>query len=137
MKDFRIRLKVAWSETDAARVVHFSNYFRYFERAELEFYDRLGFNYAKTLKSSTLWYPRVEAHCRYISPCEFNDELEVVMTLGEMKEKSIRYNMIVNNLTTQKQAAEGYVTIVAVDQKLGKAVPLPAEFARAISDYFS
>jgi len=137
MKEYKVRLKVAWHETDAARVVHFSNYFKYFERAELELYDYLGFNYARTLKNSTMWFPRVEAHCKYLSPCEFNDEIEVIMNLAEMKEKSIKYNMRVFNLTTQKISAEGYITIVAVDRNIGKAVALPKDFAQAILKYFN
>jgi len=137
MREFKIKLKVAWHETDAANVVHFSNYFKYFERAELDFYDYLGFNYAKTLKNSNLWFPRVEAHCRYLSPCEFNDDIEVMMSLAELKEKSIKYNMKVFNVTTQKVSAEGYITVVAVDKKIGRAVPLPADFVQAISKYFS
>ena len=136
MREFRFRMKVPWSDTDAAMVVHFSNYFKYFERTELEFYDNLGFNYAKTLDRSTLWFPRVEAHCRYLSPCHFDDEIEVSMTLSELKEKSVRYDMKLFNLTTQKISAEGYIVVASVDKRIGKAVPIPKDFAEAIARYF-
>lgn len=136
MKEFRLKLKVAWFETDAARVVHFSNYFKYFERAELEFYNALGFNYNRFLKNSTLWFPRVEAFCKYLSPCEFDDEIDVIMTLSEMKEKSVKYAFKLFNVTKQSLSAEGYITVVSVDQRTGRAVPLPKDFAESISKYF-
>jgi acyl-CoA thioester hydrolase len=136
MKEYRIKLKVPWSDTDAARVVHFANYFKYFEKVELDFYDTLGFNYSMLLKKSTIWFPRVEARCTYRSPCEFDDEIEVSMSLLEMKEKSVKYGMKVYNRTKEKLSAEGYVVVVAVDRRRGRAVLLPRELASAISGYF-
>ena len=35
---FKTYIRVSWTDTDAAQVVHFSNYFRFFEKAE-EFYS--------------------------------------------------------------------------------------------------
>src|SRR5579875_2267831 len=102
MKEFSIRMRVPWSDTDAAGVVHFANYFRYFERVELELYRKLGFAYSKSLMKMGLWFARVEAHCSYLSPCEFDDEIEVKMRLTTLGRRSVKYGMEVLNLTTGK-----------------------------------
>ena len=40
----RIRRRVEFSETDMAGIVHYSNFFRYMEAAEHEFFRALGFS---------------------------------------------------------------------------------------------
>ena len=83
---FKTPFRVAWVDTDAAQVVHYSNYFRFFERAEEEFYRHLGFSFTD-LHATGLWFPRVEASCQYKRPARFDDLLEVEVRIGELKEK--------------------------------------------------
>ncbi len=136
MKDFRVQLRVAWVETDAAQVVHFTNYFRYFEKAEEEFYNKLGFNFS-SLNKYDVWLPRIEAYCRYFSPCRFNDLIEVSLRIDELREKSIRYGFTINNLTTGKKAAEGYVVVVAASISENHAVPIPKEIVEKLKPFLS
>jgi YbgC/YbaW family acyl-CoA thioester hydrolase len=42
---FKFDIPVRWVDTDALRVVHYSNYFRYAEAAEEELYRSLGFTF--------------------------------------------------------------------------------------------
>jgi acyl-CoA thioester hydrolase len=136
MTDFRIQLRTAWVETDAAQVVHFTNYFRYFEKAEEEFYNKLGFDFQSVSKYN-IWLPRIEAHCKYFSPCRFNDIVEVSLKVEEIREKSIRYGFTINNLTTGKKAAEGYVVIVAASITENRAVPIPKEIIEKLKPYLN
>ncbi|MEM3714920.1 MAG: thioesterase family protein [Thermoprotei archaeon] len=135
MNDFRVQFRVSWVETDAAQVVHFTNYFRYFERAEEALYNKLGFDFL-SLSKYGVWIPRVEAHCKYLSSCRFNDLIEVSIRVEEIKEKAIRYGFMVNNLTTGKKAAEGYVVIVSVSINENRAVPIPKEIVEKIRSFF-
>ena len=61
---FKTSFRVSWTDTDAAQVVHFPNYFKFFEKAEEEFYRHLGFNVADIAEKG-VWFPRVEAFCQY------------------------------------------------------------------------
>jgi len=87
---FKTTFRVSWADTDAAQVVHYSNYFRFFERAEEEFYRHLGFSF-NDVANKGLWFPRVEAFCQFKRPVRFNDLIEVELTIEELKEKSIKY----------------------------------------------
>jgi len=136
MKSFSVQFRVSWVETDAANVVHFSNYFRYFERAEEEFYNSLGIDF-QSFSSSGIWFPRIEAYCRYLSPCKFNDLIEVTLQIDEIREKAIRYRFIVNNLTSGKKAAEGYFVIVSANIKENQAIPLPREIVEKLKAFCS
>lgn len=128
---FRTSFRVAWADTDAAQVVHYSNYFRFFERTEEEFYRHLGFTFMDTARRG-LWFPRVEAFCQYKKPARFNDLLEVELTVEELKEKSVKLGFNVFNKETATLLATGYVVIVAADKQTGKATKIPDDIVEKL-----
>ncbi len=84
---FKASFRVSWAETDAAQIVHFSNYFRFFERTEEKLYRNLGFNFNDVMRKHNILFPRVEAFCQFKKPARFNDLLEVEVHVGEIKRK--------------------------------------------------
>jgi acyl-CoA thioester hydrolase len=123
-KSFKTSLRVTWADTDAAGVVHYSNYFRFFERAEEEFYAALGFTFAD-FRDSGLWLPRVEACCQYKKPSRCNDVLEIEVSVEELREKVIRLGFTVTNKASADVVALGHIVIVAADKQAGKATKIP------------
>jgi YbgC/YbaW family acyl-CoA thioester hydrolase len=133
-KTFKTQYRVTWADTDAAQVVHYSNYFRLFERAEEEFYRHLGFSFTD-FRTRGLWFPRVEAFCQYKKPATFNDLLEIEVTVDELKEKSVKYGFNVLNKETGHSLATGYVVIVAADKQAGKATRIPGEIIEKLRPF--
>jgi acyl-CoA thioester hydrolase len=131
---FKVSFRVSWVDTDTAQVVHFSNYFRFFEKAEEEFYRLLGFGFNE-FKDMGLWVPRVEAFCQYKKPAKFNDLIEVELAIEELKEKSIKYGFKVFNKESAVLLANGYVIIVTADKQTGKAVQIPREIAEKLKPF--
>jgi acyl-CoA thioester hydrolase len=131
---FRTAFRVAWADTDAAGVVHYSNYFRFFERTEEEFYRHLGFTFEDTAKQG-LWFPRIEAFCQYKKPARFSDLLEVELTVEGLKEKSFRLGFRIVNKETSVLLAAGYVVVVVADKQTGKAVRIPEETLRKLKAF--
>jgi acyl-CoA thioester hydrolase len=131
---FKTSIRVTWADTDAAGVVHFSNYFRFFERAEEEFYRALGFSFAD-FRSKGLWFPRVEAFCQYKKPAGFNDVLDIEVTVEELREKSVRLGFMMFNKDTEGFLASGHLVIVAADRQTGKAAQMPAEVFEKLKAY--
>jgi len=131
---FRTSLRVTWVETDAAGVVHYSNYFRFFERAEEEFYGHLGFSFDDAAKHG-VWFPRVEVFCQYRKPARFNDLLEVELTIEELKEKSVKYGFRISDKETATTVADGYVVVVAADKQTGKSTQIPMEIAEKLKSF--
>jgi acyl-CoA thioester hydrolase len=123
-----------WADTDAAQVVHYSNYFRFFERAEEEFYRHLGFSFNDTTEKG-LWFPRVEAFCQYKRPARFNNLLEVELAVDELKERTVELAFRVFNKETATLLATGYVVVVAADKQTGKATKIPAEIAEKLAAF--
>jgi len=131
---FKNRFRVVWADTDAAGVVHYSNYFRFFERAEEEFYRSLNFSFADTAKKG-LWFPRVEAFCQYKKPARFNDLVEVELTIDELKQKSMKINFRILNAETSELLATGYVVIVVADKQTGRSTQMPVEIMEKLKPF--
>jgi len=135
MPPFITKLRVSWVDTDAAQIVHFSNYLRFFEKAEEEFYRSIGLNFEAIAEKYGLLLPRVEAFCRYMAPSRFNDLLEIRLSIKELGKKSIKYGFKVYNANSGRQVAEGYIVVVATDEKIEKAAELPKEFVEKLTPF--
>jgi len=125
---FSTSFRVTWVDTDAAGVVHYSNYFRFFERAEEEFYRHLGFDFTN-FREMGLWFPRVEAFCQYKKPARYGDLLVVEVGVEELKEKSAKLNFKVMKKENADLLALGHLVIVAVDKQTEHATRIPVDIA--------
>ncbi|MDX2110490.1 MAG: acyl-CoA thioesterase [Verrucomicrobiota bacterium] len=84
---------VEFSETDAAGLVHFSNYFRYMEKAERELFSQA--NIPLVVDDGTLFFgwPRVNASCDFCAPLRFGDRVSIHLSIQEISRKAIRYRV--------------------------------------------
>src|ERR1051326_3452300 len=57
---FEMRVQTYWSDSDAAGIVFFPNYFRFFEQAEEELFRSGGKQRQAMLEAHHVWMPRVE-----------------------------------------------------------------------------
>lgn len=128
---FKHQFRARIVDTDSAGHVHFSNYLRYAEKAEEEFMRSFGKSF-KDMETEKFLLPKAEAKCEYLEPIKCDDKIEVILKIGELKEKSYRYNFEINNLTSNEKAAEGYLIIVYVDQKQEKPSEIPPEFRKEL-----
>jgi len=128
---FKHTFRVRWVDTDAAGVMHYSNYFRQFEACEEEFYRSMGLSFKTIYEKYGIGLPRVEAHCNYKSSCRFDDTIEITMKAGEIGDKTITYNFQVLLKDSGKLAADGYLKCIAVNEKW-KAIPIPENFVKLI-----
>lgn len=134
MAVFKTIYRVTWSDTDAAQVVHHSNYFRLFERAEEELYEHLGLSFNYFIERG-IWLPRIEVFCRYKTPSRFGDTLEISLSIKEIKEKSVKYGFVVKKRDADTLVAEGYVVAVASDEEIGKAIKFPSEIVEKLETF--
>jgi acyl-CoA thioester hydrolase len=127
---FEVTERVQFSETDMAGIVHFSNFFRYMERAEHAFWRSLGMSVMDQTAATEdrVGWPRVHATCDYKAPLRFEEEFTVEMLVEEIRSKVIRYLFRFRRLDGQL-VAEGRVTAACVrkDSATGqmKAVAIP------------
>jgi YbgC/YbaW family acyl-CoA thioester hydrolase len=87
--EMRLKRRVQFSETDAAGIVHFSNFFRYFEDAEHALWREAGLSIHP--EKSPVGWPRVAASCEFHSPLKFEQEFEISVRITEMTRRTITY----------------------------------------------
>ena len=85
----RLSRRVQFSETDAAGLVHFSNFLRYFEDAEHALWRSAGLSIHP--ENSPIGWPRVSASCEYHRPLKFEQEFEIGLQIIEMTSRTITY----------------------------------------------
>ena len=84
-------VKAQFYDLDPMGVVWHGHYARFMEQARCELLDRIGYNYEEMRESGYLW-PIVDMHIKYVRPIEFSQEIRVVATLTEYKNRlSIAY----------------------------------------------
>ena len=71
-----INVRVRYAETDKMGVVYHANYFVWFEIGRCELLRAIGSSY-RELESIGIMLPVIEAHCDYLAPARYDDELEV------------------------------------------------------------
>jgi len=130
---FRVDLPVRWVDTDALKVVHYSNYFRYVEAAEEELYRSLGFNFKELSEKYNIQIPRVEAFCSYKLAARFGDVLTVVLRLGEKTEKTMKYDFEIRRKADDELLCEGYIKIIGLDIVSWRATALPPHLVEKVS----
>ncbi len=97
-----------------AGLVHFSNFFRWMEAAEAEFFRALGEPLVDVGGDVVAGWPRVRASCAYHAPLYFGDEVEVCLTVKELKVRAIAYSFRFNKVLADgaEHVATGEMTTV-------------------------
>ena len=127
---FEITERVQFSDTDMAGIVHFSNFYRYMERAEHAFFRSLGLSVIDPAHhgEERVGWPRVHASCDFFAPLKFEDEVRIELLVEEVRSKVIRYLFRFWRMDGEL-TAEGRVTAACVrkDPDTGKmkAVGIP------------
>ena len=126
---FRVTRRVEFYDTDMAGIVHFSNFFRFMESAEVEFLRARGLSVAwRQPEGERLGFPRVSASCDYRRPIRFEDEVEITVEIALLGRKSVTYGF--EFFCRGEQVAKGSVTAACCrrtpDGRL-EAIEIPAD----------
>lgn len=116
--EFHMSRRVQFAETDMAGVLHFSNYFRLMEETEHEFWRSLGISVIADDRHPTISWPRVAARCEYFSPAHFEDELELVLQLSKIGDRSLEFE--VSFTRAGERLALGHATAACCEMTAGK-----------------
>src|SRR5690348_3571234 len=100
--ELKVQRRIEFSETDMAGIVHFSNFFKYMELAEHEFYRSIGYSVMLNQFDPPLGFPRVHASCDYKKPLRFGDLLEIHALVKEKRSRVLTYFFRFIKLATEQ-----------------------------------
>lgn len=127
---YRVNVRVHWADTDAAGVVWFGNFLRFFEEAEDELFRALGRTRMELIEDFGIVMPRVEASLRFRSPARAEEVLEIGIAVDEIRERRIAYRFEARERDTRRLVAEGAYRVACVDPTTFKATEFPAQLRR-------
>lgn len=83
------RHRVEWGETDAAAIVYYPNYFRWFDRATHDIFADLDYPISGLLRRG-LAIPLVDAGARFRHALAFGDEVRIESRVAEVRARTFR-----------------------------------------------
>jgi acyl-CoA thioester hydrolase len=111
---FRVNVRVHWADTDAAGIVWFGNFLRFFEEAEDEMFRALGRTRLELIRDFGILMPRWDASCRFRSPARAEEVLSIGIAVLELTERRIRYGFEARDRNTERLVCEGGYRVACV-----------------------
>ena len=129
MREYCLRRRVLFYETDAAGIVHFSMFFRYMEEAEHALWRSAGISVHPPDGNGVGW-PRVKATCEYHRALRFEQEFDVTVRVSEINRRTVTF---VSSFTREGEPiATGHVVVACVQQGSNgtmKSMEIPPDIA--------
>lgn len=130
-----IEERVRWGDVDAARIIFYGAYIRFFEFAETELFRAVGLPYSVMFDELDVWLPRAHLECDFRSAAQLDDLLEVSVYVGRIGTKSLRLNFEVRRKSEPQLIAEAHFVLVSVRRDTFETVPVPDELKRRLAPY--
>ena len=136
---FKVADYVRWSDVDAAGILCYGAYVRFFEIAETELFRAAGLPYGKVFEELGFWLPRKALDFEFEAPALLDDRLEVAIWVERFGNTSIRFAFEVAKLDSDGSrrtiTAKGHVAMVAVDREHLRPIPLPERLRTALDRF--
>ncbi|EGQ7933307.1 acyl-CoA thioesterase [Vibrio vulnificus] len=132
LQDFPVvtEINVAWGEMDALQHINNVVYFRYFETARIEYFNKI--NLMDEIKRNQIGPVLSETLCRYRIPVMFPDTLLIGSRVSEVGEDRFTMEYQVVSKKMGKVTTTGSATVVMFDFKNQSKAQLPAVLRDAI-----
>jgi len=132
---YRIEERVRWGDVDAARIIFYGAYIRFFEFAETELFRAVGLPYGVMFDELDVWLPRAHLECDFRRAARLDDLLEVCVYVGRVGTKSLRLDFEVRRVGEEELIADAHFVLVAVRRDTFDSVPVPEELQRRLAPY--
>jgi len=137
---FTIEERVRWGDVDAARIIFYGSYIRFFEIAETELFRAAGIPYGKVFDELDIWLPRVHLECDFHRAAQMDDLLHVSVYLGKLGRTSLRLNFEVRRRNDdgdieEQLMATAHFVLVATNRTDLRPIPVPDALRQALAPY--
>src|SRR2546430_1651115 len=130
---FAIEEYVRWSDVDAAGIIFYGSYVRFFEIAETELFRACGLAYSDFFDRYGIFLPRKVVHNEFYWPARLDDRLRVAAYVGRVGTSSMTLNFDVLRHGSPSLRAAGWKVLVCVGRGGLQPPPLPGELLPAVA----
>jgi acyl-CoA thioester hydrolase len=133
---YAIEEYVRWEDIDAAGIINYQAYLRFFALAEAELLRSAGLTYRFLFESLGIWLPRVRVECNFFRPVKLDELLVVSAFFSRIGRTSVHLDFeVVRKEEPKVLVAGGRYVLVCVQQGNFRPVPVPAEIRDRIASY--
>jgi acyl-CoA thioester hydrolase len=130
MHSHQTRVRVRYAETDQMGVVYYANYLVWMEVGRVGFCQALGFRYAEMEREEGVLMAVVEAHCRYLYPARFDEEVIVETRVAAASARLVTFTYEMRLGEVERKLATGSTRHIFCNREM-KPVRLPAKYHAA------
>jgi acyl-CoA thioester hydrolase len=134
-KKYTIEERVRWGDVDAAGIIFYGAYIRFFEFAETELFRSVGLPYSVMFDELDVWLPRVHLECDFHHAARLDDLLEVSVYVSRVGNKSMRLNFEVRRKGEELPIAHAHFVFASVRRDTFETVPIPDELKVRLEPY--
>jgi acyl-CoA thioester hydrolase len=134
-KKFAIEERVRWGDVDAASIIFYGAYIRFFEIAETELFRAVGLPYGVLFDEVDIWLPRVHLECDFHDAARLDDLLEVSVWVGRIGRSSMKLNFEVRRKGEDTLVASAHFVLAAVKRDAFETVPVPSKLRERLAPY--
>jgi acyl-CoA thioester hydrolase len=91
MTSHQTRTRVRYAETDQMGVVYYANYLVWMELGRAEYCRAIGMRYRDMEVNDGVLLAVVDAHCRYISPARYDDEIVITTWIASANRRMVEF----------------------------------------------
>jgi acyl-CoA thioester hydrolase len=133
---YQIEEYVRWEDIDAAGIINYQAYLRFFALAEAELLRSAGLNYSFLFDVLGIWLPRVRVECNFFAPVKLDELLRVEAYFSRIGRTSVHLDFEVRrHEEPEAPVANGRYVLVCVRQGDFEPVPVPGEVRERIDRY--
>lgn len=133
---FRVSEYVRWEDIDAAGIINYQAYLRFFGLAEVELFRSCGLSYKTLFDELGLWLPRVHVECDFFDPVTLDELLVVEAYFGRIGTSSIQLDFeVTRSGQPDKIVATGRYVLVCVRRGEFTPTPVPDALREKIAPY--
>ncbi len=100
-------LRVRYAETDQMGVVYYANYLVWMELGRAEYCRAAGIRYRDMEVDDGILLAVVEAHCRYMSPARYDEEIAVKTWVANANRRMVQFQYEIRNAESGAPLASG------------------------------
>ena len=127
---FRVPMRVYWEDTDAAGIVFYANYLKYFERARTEWLRGLGFGQEALRRDAGIAFVVSETSLRYLRPARLDDVIDVSVDVLHLGQASLE--LAQQACRAEQLLAEGTIRIGCIELGTFRPCRIPNDIRESI-----
>jgi len=124
-KNYEIKVRVYWEDTDAGGVVYYANYLKFMERARTEWLRALKVDQQRLRAERGLQFAVVSVSVDFLKAAVLDDEIVVTAELRELRGATISFKQII--LRDGVQLIDATVRVACLDSGTLKPRAIPKD----------